>query len=184
MNTTKPIKTQFIIKWIVLAGLIIIIDLFFKYRIKDNYEYAQGFGILNNFIQIKNINLSRMTWGWQMNNSFNPSVIIPLVFQFLFLLLFIRVQTINIHKLFRIGTLFIFMGIVGNYLDRFLLSNGQAGYVQMDYIYIEAFSSAFFNLSSLLCYAGAIILIIAILNNFKDIKKIFSRRKLNIGVCE
>ena len=182
MKKISLIKIHLIFKWIFLAVLIVIIDLFLKYRIKENYEYGQGFGILNDFILIKNINLMRMGGGFRFDDSYSPATIIPIVYHLLFLVLFIRIQTIRIDKLFKLSTLFIFFGIAGNYIDRFSFSNGEAGYVQMDYIYIEDLSSVFFNLSSLLCYAGWIIFFITMIKKFKETKKIFSHGKQKAGM--
>lgn len=161
-------------KWILISIIIVIIDLVLKYWISAHFEYGQGLEVLNNFISIRNIKTVRMTYGLVTNNSFHPLITLTILLELLFLFLFIRLQRINIGRLYKISTLFIFFGIIGNYIDKFLFSKGENGYVQMDYLSINYFSS-FFNLSSLLYYIGWVSLIIAIIKNFKDLKKIFSR---------
>ncbi len=70
----------------------------------------------------------------------------------------------------------ILSGLLGNYADMFLLSDGSKGYLQLDYLNIRQLSSAFFNLCSLLNYIGLILLITAIIRNPGDIKKLFSKK--------
>lgn len=93
-------------------------------------------------------------------------------------LFFIRVWLIkSINQLYKISTLFIILGLLGNYIDMFLFSGGNKQYIQMDYLNVDILSSSFFNLSSLLTYAGLVLFIIALIKKPGDLKLVFSRKK-------
>lgn len=164
-----------IYKWILIPIIIVVLDLVLKFWIRNHFEYGQGLGILNNTFYITNIKTIRMSLGF--NNSFAPFTLISIVLELIFLFLFIKVQRIKIQSLFKISTLFIFFGLLGNYADKLLLSNGEKGYVRMDYLAVPPLSSAFFNLCTVLCYVGWLLLIIAVIKNFGDAKKIFFQKK-------
>jgi len=163
-------------KWVVFAFAIIIIDLAIKYWINENYEAGQWSGILNNFLIIGNIKTLKLSYGW--GNSINTNYILSKILEGLMFLFFIRVWLIkNINQLYKVSTLFIILGLLGNYIHMFLFSDGNKQYIQMDYLNIRTLSSSFFNLSSLLTYSGFVLLIIAIIKKPGGLKLVFSRKK-------
>lgn len=163
-------------KWILFAFAIIIIDLAIKYWINENYEAGQWSGILNNFLIIGNIKTLKLSYGW--GNSININYIVSKIFEGLMFLFFIRAWLIkSINQLYKVSALFIILGLLGNYIDMFLFSGSNKQYIQMDYLNIRALSSSFFNLSSLLTYAGFVLLIIALIKKPGDLKLVFSGKK-------
>lgn len=164
------------IKWVLFAFAITIIDLAIKYWINKNYEAGQWSGILNNSLITGNIKTLKLSYGW--GSSISTNYILSKVLEGLVFLFFIRVWLIkSINRLYKVSTLFIIVGLLGNYIDMFLFSDGNKQYIQMDYLNVGMLSSSFFNLSSLLTYAGLILLIIAIFKKPGDLKLIFSRKK-------
>lgn len=103
------------------------------------------------------------------------TIAIKILFQILIFILFLRVQGLEIKKLYKISVSLIIFGWMGNYLDKFILMSGDSNYQHLDYFRIIGFRP-FMNISTLMTSAGWILLLIAIVIGFKNLKLIFGKR--------
>ena len=107
--------------------------------------------------------------------SSTPIYMIFPIAQVLFVLLFFRLQKLEVHRLFKYSSTMIVFGWLGNFLDKLILSQDGANYLHLDYFNIGG-SGNFMNISSVLVLIGWILFLAAIIIGFKDLKKIFKRK--------
>ena len=170
MKNLKNATKGFIL---VCLGLIIL-DLLFKILINKNYEQGQYNQILGGLITIGNVKTISMALGFEI--SYKIILVIRIVIQLLFVLLFFRVQGLNVKILYKYSITLLIFGWLGNYMDRFILMSGDLNYQHLDYLRLIGFRP-FMNISTVMVSLGWILLLIAIVTGFKEIKMIFSRSK-------
>lgn len=153
---------------------LIILDLFIKIFINKNYEQGQFNQILGGLFTIGNVKTVSMALGFDISHKI--MIAIKVIFQLAIVLLFFRVQRLNIKKLYKVSVSLIVFGWLGNYLDKFILMSGDSNYQHLDYFRIIGFRP-FLNISTVMTSIGWILLLIAIVIGFKDIKMIFGKAK-------
>jgi len=169
METAKNYTATFLI----IISIIVAVDFIIKLIIVNTLQQHEEVVVINNvfsIIRIHNIKLAlRLQGGYWMVD------IVRFTFHAALLLLTIIIQKRNVHKLYKYSTVMIVGGWIGNYMDRFLLAQGDSSYIQMDYLYFFM-SGPVFNLSTTIISIGWVLLIISVIIRFRDLKLIFSRQ--------
>jgi len=162
-----------------LTGMVIIVvfvlvDLFIKKYITDNFETGKPIFSIKNFLVIAKVETHSMSFGWK--KQVNYFSIVNIIFQLLFLIVFIRMLIRKTNNRSIIFSFMIIAGWAGNYFDKLFFSTSSS-YQHLDYLSFTIVSDAFTNLSSLMNLLGWILLLLAVIFKFKDFKKIFERSK-------
>ena len=169
MNKLKITTKRFVG---ICLGLIIL-DLVLKFIVDKTYEQGQFNQILGGLFTIGNVKTLSMAMGFDISQKL--TIAIKILFQILIFILFLRVQGLEIKKLYKISVSLIIFGWMGNYLDMFILMSGDSNYQHLDYFRIIGFRP-FMNISTLMTSTGWILLLIAIVIGFKNLKLIFGKR--------
>jgi len=90
---------------------LIILDFLFKILIIKNYEQGQFNQILGGLITIGNVKTISISMGFDISHKI--IIVIKILFQLLFVLLFFRVQGLNIKKLYKYSISLIIFGWLG-----------------------------------------------------------------------
>ena len=161
-------------RFILIALAIAIVDFAIKYIIVGDMAIGEITTTANGLILIGRIPVMMMSMGF--GSSLNLLDVIRGTIQLLLLFLFIRIQLVDVGKLFKLSSALVVIGWFGNFLDRLVLSDGMFRYIQLDYFSINGVMDYFTNLSSLMANVGFILLVVAFLVHRKDIKVIFKKQ--------
>jgi len=161
------------VKFLILAIAWVLADLIIKYFIRSNFEPTEMTPFMNGFFSIGRIHTVRIAFG----DDYNLIGYAGILFRLIVLIFFIRIWKAPVSSLFKIACVFIVAGWIGNYIDRFAFSEGNTGYVQMDYFYINGVFDFFFSLTGIIILIGWILLLIAMIIRVNDLKILFSRKQ-------
>jgi hypothetical protein len=167
MNTSKNPANRFIL----LAAMIAVIDLLLKVIVTKTLEPTEHHEWLGGLIGIGRIQNVRMAFGFR--EGYLIIDIVKIVFQIIFVLIFLKIQRIQVNKLFNYSSTLIVFGWLDHYTDKLLLANGTGGYVFLSYINVN---NSFTDIASIMIFLGWTLLIIAILSKFSDFKLVFKKR--------
>ncbi|MEN8152634.1 MAG: signal peptidase II [Acidobacteriota bacterium] len=147
-------------KYILITGLIIIIDQISKFIIKSNFQLYEHLDIIDNFFRIFYIKNSGAVWGLFSNqkDSIIPVILTILSITALLVVIYIFLKTKPQCKLELVSLSFISGGAIGNIIDRIM-----QGYV-VDFIeiYIKSYRWPTFNIADSFISIGILLLIISI----------------------
>ncbi len=155
-----------------IIGAVILFDLLIKKYIVNNFEIGQTIFSIKGFLIVAKIEMHSISYGWKQ--PINYSLIINIIFQAAFLILFIRMLVKKVNFRFIIFSFMIISGWAGNYLDKLFFSTSSS-YQQLDYLSFAIVSDAFTNISSLLSLVGWAVLVLAAIFKLEDFKRVFNR---------
>jgi len=161
---------NFSISSIVLALLIIILDLVIKYLITKNFMIGEMRSIIDGMVSIGRVENFRMALG--LIGYFIKIIVLSI--QLACVILFFIIQKREINILYKYSITLIVFGWIGNYLDGIFFSNGDSGYVCLDYLYFNGIDFLI-NVSSVMNLIGWLLLIFAIISKFKEFKNLFKK---------
>ncbi len=159
--------------YIVLACVLCVTDLVVKIFIIKNFETGEIIPKLNGWIAIGRIETLRMPFGFNGGPGFFGYLVIAV--QVVFVIFFIRIQSREVDKFFKLATVFIVFGWIGNYLDRLFFAKGNWAYVNLDYFNLALAGNSVINLSSLMILIGWFLLIVVALLKFSEFKSLFRK---------
>lgn len=159
-------------KLILICFGITLLDFAIRIFISSKMTLGTFNEILGGLITVSPIKTSTIAFG--NGPAIKLEQISIMVFQLLFVLLFVRIQKLEINKLFKYATTLIVFGWLGNYLDQIFLARGIPNYQHLDYFKILNIGS-FTNISTILVLVGWVLLIFAVVIGFKDLKIIFRK---------
>lgn len=161
---------HYTIRFLILVGCLILLDVMIKAIIASRFQPTEMIDVAKGFIVVGRIQNVSIAFGLQ--SGFPWAQLVRIFFQILMLLLAIRIQQRPVAKGYKYGSAMIVGGIVGNYIDRLLFSNGTPGFHSTGYFLIHPIEG-FHSISSLLITAGWLVVIVSIIISFKDLKVIF-----------
>lgn len=167
MGTVK----NYTIRFLVFISIIVAVDFAVKLIIVNTLAPHEEVVVLDNIFSIIRIHNVKLALG--LRNGYWMIDIVRFTFHALLLIFAIRAQKRDVHKLYKYSTAMIVCGWIGNYMDRFLLAQGDTSYVQMDYLFFYQFGFVF-NLCTVIISVGWILLAVSVVTKFKDLKVLFS----------
>ncbi len=159
--------------FITIVIAIVITDLVFKTIIVNTYDVREIYQIFGGLITIGHVPTLRMSFGSGVNPMLLDTGMVLLFVILLFL--FIKIQKIEIDKLYKYAITLIVFGWIGNYIDRIFLSKAVSNYQHLDYFNISGVFRSFTNLSSIIAVLGWLLSVVAIVVKFRELGKIFKK---------
>lgn len=169
MNKTAHYSGRFIL----LALLLLIVDLFIKSFIINEFDLGEHRPILGEFVAL--IRVTTVKSGLFSASGDQFLNISKAIFKLLIVLLAIRIQLRAVHKLFKYSTVLISAGWLGNLLDYSFSADGNASYMSTEYLYLD-FLRYCLSITSLMILVGWLMLIASVIVYPKDLKKIIQRK--------
>jgi len=163
------------VPFILIALAFATIDFAIKYIIADTFSVGEIIGTANGLLSVGRIPNMKMSLG--MHSTITLFDILSVAFQLVMVILFVRIQLVNVGKLLKVSSSLIVIGWFGIILDRLMLANGMSNYINMDYFCINGVMNYFLNLSSLMTTIGYILFVVALIVHRKDIKVILKKKK-------
>ena len=157
---------------IIVASIIVITDLIIKTIIFRIYEFGQWTELFGGLVTVGRVHNVGMAFGIRFG--INPLEIAGYCFQIVFVFFAVRVLWSSVRPLFKYATAFILGSWIDNYADRLLFAQDDH-YLSMSYITVN--NGAMISLADILSTIGWVLLIAAILIDFKGFRSIFSRQK-------
>lgn len=159
--------------YILLAFILCVTDLVVKIFIIKNFEPGEIIPKLNGWIAIGRIETLRMPFGFNGGPGFFGYFVIAV--QLVFVIFFIRIQSRSVDKFFKLASVFIVFGWIGNYLDRLFFANGNWAYVHLDYFNFALAGNSVVNISSIMILIGWIVFIVNSVIKFREFRSLFRK---------
>lgn len=161
------------VRFILIALAVVIVDFAIKCIIAETFSVGEIVGTANGLLSVGRIPNMRMSLGLQ--STITLLDILSVTFKLAMVVLFIRIQMVNVGKFLKVSSSLIVIGWFGIILDRLILANGMSNYIHMDYFCINGVMNYFLNLSSLMTTIGYILFVVALIVHRKDIKRVFRK---------
>jgi lipoprotein signal peptidase len=168
-----PMFKNFSGRFLILATAIIALDFISKIVVIKTFQPYEHIEWLGGLIGIGRISTVKMSFGFRFG--YASIDIVQIILDLILVIGFFKIQRIEISKLYKYAATLIVFGLLGNYLDRAILANGNIGYLNLSYLNLN---NSFTNLSSLMHTIGWTLLLIALISKFSDFKLIFRKQKV------